>query len=74
MAKCSAYQRYWRSGAEKSHHSVFPRILWSVPDSARLRRIESAISGTKALHQDLFRVATATDTRSALLIVNQDTN
>ena len=56
LRKSEQYQRYWRSGTEDN--PIFPRVLWSVPDSKRVVAIETAIQRHRQLHEDLFRVAT----------------
>jgi hypothetical protein len=34
--KLNRYLRYWQSGQEQARTGVFPKVLWSVPDPARL--------------------------------------
>lgn len=57
--KCRAYELYWRVGAEQEKHGTFPLVTWVAPDAARAERIEKAISGTRSLKQDLFRVTSS---------------
>jgi hypothetical protein len=65
LKKSAQYQRYWQTGTEP--HPVFPRVLWSVPDDTRAAAIETAIGRTSSLTNDLFQVATAERTLTALL-------
>lgn len=71
LRKCRTYEAYWRSGSEADHHEIFPRVLWSVPDTKRAHAIEAAIAQGRTLTTDLYRVTVAANTAS--LITNHDT-
>lgn len=43
--KCLAFVAYWRSGIEQREHSVFPLVVWLVPDSRRLDRLTLSFIG-----------------------------
>lgn len=66
LAKCRAYEAYYRSGREQSAHGVFPRICWVVPGEAREVRLNRAISGARSLDRRLFVVATDAEVLSVL--------
>lgn len=71
VKKCLTYQRYWRSGRETALHEVFPKVLWSVPDTERGRAIQDAIRRTQGLNPNLFSTATAERTVEVLSAPHQ---
>jgi hypothetical protein len=58
--KCGTYLAAWRTGREETEHGVFPRVLWVVPDQARVDVMTSVIDGLPAAPAGLF-VTTTTD-------------
>lgn len=71
IAKCQQYQHYWHSGQETRISTLFPRVLWSVPNQQRSDAIEAAIHRTSGLSGELFQTAT-TEQTLALLLGKQD--
>jgi hypothetical protein len=45
--KAEIYERYWNSGHEQHDRGVFPKVLWLVPDLARSRVLEGALTPSK---------------------------
>ncbi|MEO6470959.1 MAG: replication-relaxation family protein [Aeromicrobium sp.] len=56
QAKCLMYAAYANTGAYQAEHALFPVVVWLSPDPARSRALEAAISATRNLPQELFRV------------------
>jgi hypothetical protein len=56
--KAEAYVAYWRSGPEASHHGVFPRVLFVVPDDARHSVAVDVLGRQTADAWHLFAVST----------------
>lgn len=75
LAKCQLYQRYWQTGLETERYgqAVFPRVLWSVPDSKRVEQITGAIQRARSLSDELFLVVTAEATTDVLAGVQLNT-
>ncbi|MCX2746248.1 replication-relaxation family protein [Arthrobacter sp. MI7-26] len=59
--KCLAVQLYHDRGIEQERHGVFPLTVWVVPDEARRRKIEAAVTKEPGLSNELFRVVEMTD-------------
>jgi hypothetical protein len=57
--KAKAYVRYWQSGREQEASGLFPRVLWVVPDQARLAQLVDRLILLPAEHWQLFAVATS---------------
>jgi hypothetical protein len=60
LRKCSEYERYRRSGVEQRDHGVFPLVVWVLPNTARLERLQAGTRQTRGLDGDLFRLTTLT--------------
>jgi hypothetical protein len=58
IRQCQQYTTYRRSGVEQAASDVFPRVIWVVPDQARLTQLRAAIASTRSLDDDLFIVTT----------------
>lgn len=58
MRKCRAYADYLRTGRAQAEHGVFPRVLWVMPTTARISRLEAAIAAEEGLPDRLFALAT----------------
>ena len=61
LRKCGQYERYRRSGQEQQVASVFPRVIWLVPDEARQERLRHGLRTARGLDSELFRVALAAE-------------
>jgi hypothetical protein len=61
VRKAKVYQRYAATGAHQARHGLFPVVTWVVPDTARQRAIEAALSADPALQSALFRVVVAAE-------------
>jgi hypothetical protein len=61
VRKAKVYQRYAATGAHQARHGLFPAVAWVVPDTARQRAIEAALSADPALQAALFRVVVAAE-------------
>jgi hypothetical protein len=55
-AKLREYLTYEASGAEQQEHGVFPKVLWSVPDEARVAVIGAEIEQLPIAGRELFGV------------------
>lgn len=54
-AKLRTYRQYWRSGLEQPRHrGVFPKVLYLVPNDARLAVVKAAIGRQPAETEALF--------------------
>lgn len=58
VRKSRAYEEYRRTGRAQAEHGVFPRVLWVLPDSARVARLQAAISAEPGLPDRLFTCIT----------------
>ena len=56
--KAELYVRYWHSGREQITESVFPKVLWVVPDDGRKSQLIDALWALSAEHWHLFQVCT----------------
>lgn len=54
LRKCAAYEDYRRTGRAQTEHGVFPRVLWVLPSSARVARLQAAIAAAPRLPVRLF--------------------
>ena len=54
--KCQRYLDYWLSGREEMRSSVFPAVLWLVPDERRADVIQDVIAGLPVDGRRLFAV------------------
>lgn len=55
-AKCQRYVDYWLSGREDTRSSVFPAVVWLVPDHQRVEVIAGVIDRLPVDSRRLFRV------------------
>jgi hypothetical protein len=44
LRKCAQYAAYYKTGAEQQKYSVFPVVVWLVPDEKRQKSIASRIA------------------------------
>ncbi|MGA9876794.1 MAG: replication-relaxation family protein [Solirubrobacteraceae bacterium] len=51
------YIAYFESGAEQAERSVFPRVLWLMPDDRRVTAIADSVQRLRAGDRELFQVA-----------------
>lgn len=65
--KCQAYLTAWRSGREQAEHGVFPRVLWVVPDTARVQVIQSVVHSLPTVPTGMFLTTTPDVALTALL-------
>jgi Replication-relaxation len=61
VRKAKMYQRYAAAGVHQARHSLFPAVVWVVPDTARRTALEAALAADKAIQPELFRVVTTND-------------
>lgn len=55
-AKAAGYLAHFRSGAEQHEHSVYPRVLWTTPDTVRTQQLRKVFGRQTAQLQSLFSV------------------
>lgn len=67
VRKCGQYERYRRSGQEQQGGGVFPRVVWLVPDAARLERLRRGLHGARGVDGELFRVVVPTELPAMIL-------
>jgi hypothetical protein len=65
--KLGCYVRYWQSGQEQARSGIFPRVLWIVPDSARVDVLVDGCGRLPVAAWPLFAVATEADAVERLL-------
>jgi hypothetical protein len=58
-AKAERYLAHLRSGSEQHEHSVYPRVLWTVPDQHRARELGAMIDRQPDELQALFSLCLA---------------
>ncbi|MGF2948230.1 replication-relaxation family protein [Microbacterium alcoholitolerans] len=58
LRKCRIYQRYAATGIEQEKRSLFPAVVWVVPDPLRAARIRSAVDADAHLASELFWIIT----------------
>lgn len=58
IRQCQAYETYRRTGTGQAESGVFPLIVWVVPDTTRADKLTAAITATRGLDPQLYRVAT----------------
>jgi hypothetical protein len=56
QGKLARYHAHYRSGTEQHEHSVYPRVLWIVPDAHRAAQVEGLLRRLPAEAQRLFSV------------------
>jgi len=56
--KCLQYQEHRRSGAEQRAHSVYPAVVWVVPNQRRHAQLSGRLRSEPAIDQRLFTVIT----------------
>lgn len=56
IRKCQQYETYRRQGQEQATTGVFPVIIWAASTTARAAKLQRAISASRSLDQQLFRV------------------
>jgi len=61
LKKCAQYEAYRRTGSEQDRLSVFPLVVWIVPDQARADKLRRAIASSRNLDADLYRVCIPAD-------------
>jgi len=66
--KLGDYQAYQVSGAEQAKRGVYPKVLWTVPDSARAGVIEAEIDQLAPAFGELFGVSLFEDVVNALAV------
>jgi Replication-relaxation len=54
--KCGRYIDYWLSGREDTHTSVFPAVLWLVPDVVRAEILAQVIEQLPKDARQLFQI------------------
>ncbi|WP_246063885.1 replication-relaxation family protein [Blastococcus colisei] len=59
VRQCQAYARYRASDQEQAESGLFPRVIWLLPTEIRRRRFQAALTATRSLDGDLFRLVTA---------------
>jgi hypothetical protein len=59
VRKAKVYQRYAATGAHQTRHGLFPVVAWVVPDPARQRALQAALSADRTIQRALFHVVTA---------------
>jgi hypothetical protein len=58
LRKCVQYEDYRRTGAEQHDRGVFPLVVWIVPDETRATKLSAAITASRSLDGDLYRICT----------------
>jgi hypothetical protein len=58
IEKCGRYHQYYREGLEQKQHSVFPLVVWLVPDGARKATLEKHIQAGFSKQPNIFTVIT----------------
>ena len=58
IRQCQAYQTYRRTGTQQTETGVFPLVVWIVPDDTRAAKLTTAITSTRDLDQQLYRIVT----------------
>lgn len=58
LAKCRAYDDYYRTGIEQGAQGVFPRVCWIMPTSARAQDLERKLKSSGRLLPAMFAVTT----------------
>jgi len=58
VRKCLQYQQHRRSGTEQKEHSVYPAVVWVVPNQRRLDQLSARLRSEHAIDQRLFTVIT----------------
>lgn len=67
LRKCAQYEDYRRTGSEQDRLGVFPLVVWVVPDEGRAAKLRAAITASRSLDRDLYRICTPA-TFSALIL------
>ncbi len=65
--KLGRYLRYWQSGQEQARTGIFPKVLWIVPDEARLAVLVDEFGRLPVQAWPLFAVATESGAVDRLL-------
>lgn len=58
LAKCRAYDDYYRTGIEQGTHGVFPRVCWIMPTSQRAKDLERKLKASGRVVPAMFAVTT----------------
>jgi hypothetical protein len=66
LAKCQAYDDYYRTGSEQRAHGVFPRVCWIVPSDGRASALVEKIEKASRLTPSMFEVTTPRSSIAAL--------
>lgn len=61
-AKAERYLAHLRSGAEQHEHSVYPRVVWTVPEAHRARQLGAVLDRQPDELQALFSICLAEET------------
>ena len=65
--KLRQYVEYQASGTEQADHDVFPKVLWTAPDEARVGAIRSGVEQLPAAGRELFGVTLFKDAIDTLI-------
>ncbi len=65
-SKSERYLAHLRSGTEQHEHSVYPRVLWIVPDSQRAQQLGEMLDRQSDELQSLFSICLAGQTATFL--------
>lgn len=71
QTKCRTYADYAKTGRYQAAHGLFPEVIWLAEDPQRRAAIRRAISATRGLQPDLFRVD---DPRKYVAKIRGDSN
>lgn len=73
VEKCHRYLDYYRSGLEQKQFSVFPLVVWIVPDAVRKSSIERRIKSEFSKQPNIFKVITPDELMSMVCMGAVDT-
>ncbi|MDT0309662.1 replication-relaxation family protein [Streptomyces sp. DSM 44917] len=59
VRKAKTYLRYAATGAHQARHGLFPAVAWVVPDAARQKALEAALSADSSVQPGVFQVVTS---------------
>jgi len=60
-AKCERYVDYWLSGREDTRSTVFPAVIWLVPEQRRVESLRGVIDQLPVDSRRLFQVGVFAD-------------
>lgn len=58
LGKCAQYEDYRRTGHAQANDGVFPQVLWVVPNERHADKLRQAITSSRSLDSDLYRIGT----------------